>query len=262
MSLNYQYIVELARRHAPPPARLLDFGCGAADVAVCAQQAGFEAHGVDSFLGVGDSADNFGIARRRLGERAARIVPGEPLPFAAGWFDIVVSNQVFEHVDDLPTAVAEIARVTRSGGALLALMPTSEILWEAHLRMPLVHRFANGSAAQRRAMKAFRQCGFGTDPATPAEAWVEGAVASLRDIIHHRSIADYLAAFSPAFSLREAAEADWARHRLAYHRRLRHLAPLFGSRLLDAPLRTAVRRAAGVVLVLERTGVQAQELPS
>lgn len=259
MSLNHAYIVELARRYAPPPARLLDFGCGAADVALRAQQAGFEAHGVDSFLGVGDSADNLGIARLHLGERAARIVPGEPLPFANGWFDVVVSNQVFEHVNDLPTAVAEIARVTRPGGVLLALMPTSEILWEAHLRMPLVHRFTNGSAAQRRVMKAFRQIGFGTDPASPSEAWVEGAVASLCDSIHHRGIAAYLAAFSPAFSLREAAEADWARHRLAHHRRLRHLAPLFGSRLLDAPLRMAVRRTAGAVLVLERTRVQAPE---
>lgn len=260
MSLNYSFIVELAQRHAPAPARLLDFGCGAADVALRAQQAGFEAHAVDTFLGVGDSAENFDIARQRIGERASRIVPGHALPFADAYFDIVVSNQVFEHVDDLSGVIAELARVTRPGGFLLALMPTAEVLWEDHLRMPWVHRMSNGSASQRRAMKTFRRLGFGTSPGLPDDEWVEAAILDLRDNIRHRSARDYVSALAPLFRLGEEAEPIWARYRIAQHRLLRHGTPLIRTRLLDAPLRAAVRRVAGAVLVLTRVA-EAQLAP-
>jgi len=38
-------------------------------------------------------------------------------------FDVVISNEVFEHLPDLPAALRELARVTRPGGTLLATFP-------------------------------------------------------------------------------------------------------------------------------------------
>jgi len=41
------------------------------------------------------------------------------LPYADGCAEVVVAGEVFEHVDDLPTVVAEIARVLKPGGLLV-----------------------------------------------------------------------------------------------------------------------------------------------
>ncbi|WP_312895158.1 class I SAM-dependent methyltransferase [Microvirga sp.] len=154
--------MDLAGRYLPPPGRFLDFGCGTADLAALALAHGYDAYGVDTFLGVGDSSENLKIATGRIGSRALAIDPDQPMPFEDGSFDIVASNQVFEHVSELDGICSEIARVTRAGGLLLALMPTSEVLWEDHLKMPWVHRLPVGSERQRMLMKAFRRMGFGT----------------------------------------------------------------------------------------------------
>jgi hypothetical protein len=45
------------------------------------------------------------------------------LSFPDGGFDVVVCNEVFEHVPALDAALAEIARVLRPGGVLLATFP-------------------------------------------------------------------------------------------------------------------------------------------
>jgi len=41
---------------------------------------------------------------------------GYQMPFAEGYFDIVMSNAVLEHVEDMPRLVTELNRVTRPGG--------------------------------------------------------------------------------------------------------------------------------------------------
>jgi SAM-dependent methyltransferase len=54
-----------------------------------------------------------------------------PIPFQdllkidlpAGAFDVVISNEVFEHVPDLPRALSEVARILKPSGVLLATMP-------------------------------------------------------------------------------------------------------------------------------------------
>lgn len=46
-----------------------------------------------------------------------------PLPFRDGAFDAVLSTSVFEHVDDIDGAVAEVARTLRPGGRFVITMP-------------------------------------------------------------------------------------------------------------------------------------------
>lgn len=43
---------------------------------------------------------------------------GEQIPFGDSSFDVVVCCDVLEHVDDLESVIAELARVTRPGGAV------------------------------------------------------------------------------------------------------------------------------------------------
>jgi len=45
------------------------------------------------------------------------------LSFPSGVFDVVLSNEVFEHVPNLERSLAEVARVLKPGGTLLATFP-------------------------------------------------------------------------------------------------------------------------------------------
>jgi SAM-dependent methyltransferase len=51
------------------------------------------------------------------------ITPDQPLPYADGSFDLVVSSWVFEHVDDAAFVARELLRVTKPGGWICACTP-------------------------------------------------------------------------------------------------------------------------------------------
>jgi len=57
---------------------------------------------------------------------------GEHLPFRPGIFDLVLSNEVIEHVQDDKQALAESARVMRGGGRLALFCPNRGYPFETH----------------------------------------------------------------------------------------------------------------------------------
>jgi len=57
---------------------------------------------------------------------------GEQLPFAAGCFDAVLSNEVLEHVQDDRQAVEEISRTLAKAGRLLIFCPNRGYPFETH----------------------------------------------------------------------------------------------------------------------------------
>lgn len=256
MSLTYDFILDLAAARHPPPARLLDFGCGGGEVVRKALARGFDAWGADTYEEgwEGLAAVSGSGAAGDGGGRIRRLAPGAPLPFADGWFDVVVTNQVIEHLAEPAPAVAELARVLRPGGHLVAIFPTREVVVEPHVKAPLVHRLRNGSAAQRAALRlshALRLC---DAPDAPREAWVRGAAESLGRRVFYRSCPEALALFTEGFALAERAEPAFMRDRLRRSARLGRLAPVFAPRLLDPLLRTMCVRLANAVLVLRREG--------
>jgi SAM-dependent methyltransferase len=68
-------------------------------------------------------------------DEAVVIVPGRPLPFPDSTFDLVVSDHVFEHVDNPAAVAAELDRVLRPGGWICARTPNRNgyIAWGARL---------------------------------------------------------------------------------------------------------------------------------
>jgi ubiquinone/menaquinone biosynthesis C-methylase UbiE len=52
------------------------------------------------------------------------VPPGTALPFAANSFDLVVSCDVLEHVEDLDHSLREIHRILRSQGSFIGFVPT------------------------------------------------------------------------------------------------------------------------------------------
>ncbi|MBU0979765.1 MAG: class I SAM-dependent methyltransferase [Nanoarchaeota archaeon] len=54
------------------------------------------------------------------------------LPYEDGFFDIVVSFDVFEHIEDDKSAAAEAFRVLKKGGTMLFSVPAFPVLFSSH----------------------------------------------------------------------------------------------------------------------------------
>ena len=96
--------------------RLVDVGCGTGRFAVfAAERLGARVWGVDA------SAEMLREAKSRPGARGVgwRRADAAHLPFRDGWFDAAHSHLVLHLVDDLPAAIAELARVLAPGGRLV-----------------------------------------------------------------------------------------------------------------------------------------------
>ena len=119
---------------------MLDIGSGPGFLAAeMAAEVGADGgvHGVDP------SDDMLAIARQ--GETPVHFGRGDALalPFGDEQFDVVVSTQVYEYVDDIEGALAEARRVLRPGGRLLVLdTDWDSIVWHSRDRERMEHVLA------------------------------------------------------------------------------------------------------------------------
>jgi SAM-dependent methyltransferase len=76
-------------------------------------------------------------------ERLKLIRHDEEWPFTSSFFDLVVSNQVLEHVWDHGHFFSENYRVLKEGGSGVHLFPLKHYVYEGHLLLPFVHRISD-----------------------------------------------------------------------------------------------------------------------
>ena len=98
--------------------RLMDFGCGAKPY-----QSLFTK--VTDYVGV----DYAGEGHDHTNENIDVYYDGKTLPFSDASFDAIFSSEVFEHIFSLPEILAELHRVLKPGGRMLATCPFA---WEEH----------------------------------------------------------------------------------------------------------------------------------
>jgi SAM-dependent methyltransferase len=112
--VNRRYFVHYVERVAAPGAKILDFGCGDGTVVRMLRARGLDAYGVDVRWPGADFGD---VEASELGhEGLLRYYDeGGRLPFPDGMFDVIISDQVFEHVEPLEAAVRELERVAAPG---------------------------------------------------------------------------------------------------------------------------------------------------
>lgn len=115
-----------------PETDILDFGSGGGKLVRWLLSEGYSACGVDFYEG----KDAF---KEMLETGHFKPVQGDPyiIPHEDESFDLVISQNVFEHVLDFDAVVSEIARVTRSGGYGVHLFPPGTALIEGHINVPL-----------------------------------------------------------------------------------------------------------------------------
>lgn len=122
----------IAGLELPNPARVLDAGCGSGRNMI-------ELSRLGSVTGVELSDTSVELARQR---NAGEVIAGSVLemPFADDSFDLAVSLDVIEHLEDDLTALHELRRTVVQGGALLVTVPAYQWLWSGHDEINHHHR--------------------------------------------------------------------------------------------------------------------------
>lgn len=77
------------------------------------------------------------------GTRVTVIHSSDAWPYPGDFFDVIVSNQVLEHVSDHDLFFSETYRTLKDGGYAAHLAPLQHCLYEPHIRLPLFHRLNN-----------------------------------------------------------------------------------------------------------------------
>ncbi|NJP92891.1 class I SAM-dependent methyltransferase [Nonomuraea sp. FMUSA5-5] len=105
--------------------RILDAGCGSGALTARLRERGAIVTGIDA------SAGMLAVARRRLGDDADLRVADlrEPLPFGDDEFDDVIASLVLHYLEDWGPTLAELRRVIKPGGRLIASVNHPFVEW-------------------------------------------------------------------------------------------------------------------------------------
>jgi SAM-dependent methyltransferase len=151
-------ILEACGHQCSKSTTLLDFGCGSGYLVSVALKLGIDAYGCDvefehSTYNQDLLTDLRSIDRVRQIETKASmetrrvfgLSPGcsDPyrLPFEDCSIDMVISDQVLEHVDNYSEVARELHRVMKPGAGFLHLFPSRFGLIERHTNIPLAGAF-------------------------------------------------------------------------------------------------------------------------
>jgi len=153
-------MTELGRFERDPVIRILDLGCGNghlmaylyAVLTARYPEKRFEiwGHDVEEYHGHGPDllATTLAYLYRQQPEapwsRFVRVISATgPWPYPDGFFQVILTNQVMEHVEDPSLVFGEINRVLCEGGFSANLFSFTNHIPEGHLGLPWVHRIQN-----------------------------------------------------------------------------------------------------------------------
>ena len=112
--INRPVLIELL---PPPGRRTLDLACGEGRISRLLRSLGHQVVGVDG------SPTMVRLAATHEDRAPAVLADGGMLPFTSGVFDLVVAYMCLHDFDEMPGAVAEIARVLEPAGRLCLAIP-------------------------------------------------------------------------------------------------------------------------------------------
>jgi SAM-dependent methyltransferase len=115
----------LIQHYAPLDGkRILDVGCGLGMYVRKMRRFSDDVHGVD--------IDPERVAKASQDLPNIQVAPAEKLPYADGFFDVILSHEVIEHVGDDAQAIREAYRCLKPGGRLVVFAPNRLYPFETH----------------------------------------------------------------------------------------------------------------------------------
>ena len=126
---NHFFLLEIANLFAKVRGnpKILDFGCGTGLIVKEGLKKGLDIYGADIFYGNEDiirqNISKQGFSPTRISE-----IKHDKLDFKDNTFDLVLSNQVFEHVKDLNPVLREIQRILTPDGYLFCIFDTRNVV--------------------------------------------------------------------------------------------------------------------------------------
>jgi SAM-dependent methyltransferase len=137
--------------------RLLDLGASNGGAVRAAVELGFEAYGLEP------SSEICDLARRAHGVQMFAGSLAEQ-SFPDGWFDVVISHDVLEHMFEPVVELREVRRVLGPGGLLVIETPTTDSLnalddgvdWAVYSPLEHVHLFSERNLSRVVAEAGFR----------------------------------------------------------------------------------------------------------
>ena len=111
-----RFYAMLARRYGQRGARLLEIGSGLGHLAAQLE---------DSFQTFGMDLNHWAVKQSRsvIHQTNLQTASAQELPFAEASFNVVIIKHIVEHLPTPEKAIAEIGRVTQSGGTLILATP-------------------------------------------------------------------------------------------------------------------------------------------
>jgi SAM-dependent methyltransferase len=263
--------------------RLLDLGCGQGELLVYLIQnlpllrpsLELECYGLD----VSDSGMMRPDFRRQVIADLSRVQPAvdwderisvirseDPWPYSDDFFDVIVSNQVIEHVDDHERLFAELKRTLKEGGYSVHLFPLKHCIWEPHVKLPFFHR-VHSHDSRTGYIRLMMRLGLRKPTFTDSPESVDDYSAREADIM--RDFTNYLSQrdvyklgkrFKLRTSFRYTQEFYYQKSRSVAHRRPRFLYKRSRLVIVDFLSVLVFRYVAAVTLFLEKKrGVPRQE---
>ena len=214
---NYDFCIQWLLDHLPgEQTRVLDYGCGAGQIVAELRRRGIDSYGCDIFY---EASDYAAAVDRSLFGTAIKPMEGGIIPFENASFDLIVNNQVMEHVEDLDVVLAEIKRVLKPGGIVINLFPHKGVWREGHCGVPFLHWFPKGSRARVYYAAALRSLGAGYHKRDVGIVrWSEDTCAWLDKWTHYRTRKEIHTTYNHYFCDIRHIEDDWLQARLGQHK--------------------------------------------
>lgn len=256
--------------------RVLDLGCGQGDLiaylhkslALLRPDIQFQVYGYDVIWGSPETNTGKANAIAKLqqeapgtdwSQRVSFQPPSSPWPFPDAFFDIIVSNQVLEHVADHAALVAEVKRTLAPGGSSAHLFPLKNYVYEGHIFVPFVHRFENHDLAVAF-LRFMHRLGFGRldsegKPSRHGMADAENQADWFMRFTNYRFKNEFLSLGRRAglrVSFRFTQEFYWAKIRSLLHRAPKYIYSSRRSAILDWLLFSALKYVSGITLFLAK----------
>ncbi|HJR79752.1 MAG TPA: class I SAM-dependent methyltransferase [Anaerolineales bacterium] len=116
-----RFYAMLARRHGERGARLLEIGSGLGHL-IAQLEDTFETYGMD--------LNHWAVKESKavVQESTLQVASAQELPYRPGAFNVVIIKHIVEHLPNPQKAIAEIGRVTESGGILILGTPNLDSL--------------------------------------------------------------------------------------------------------------------------------------